>query len=46
LPRLATGVGSLAWADVKPLIANQLGDLEATVYVYADYVPGKKAIEK
>jgi len=45
LPRLATGVGGLAWDDVRPLIASQLGDLDAQIYVYADYLPGKKAVE-
>jgi O-acetyl-ADP-ribose deacetylase (regulator of RNase III) len=45
LPRLATGVGGLDWADVRPLIERQLGDVEADVYVYQTYVPGKKAAE-
>jgi O-acetyl-ADP-ribose deacetylase (regulator of RNase III) len=45
LPRLATGVGGLAWAEVKPLIANQLGDAPADVYVYGEYVPGQQAEE-
>lgn len=45
LPRLATGVGGLDWADVQPLIKNQLSDVGADVYVYAKYVPGKKAVE-
>jgi O-acetyl-ADP-ribose deacetylase (regulator of RNase III) len=45
LPRLATGVGGLAWDDVRPLIVSQLGDLDAQIYVYADYLPGKKALE-
>jgi O-acetyl-ADP-ribose deacetylase (regulator of RNase III) len=45
LPRLATGVGGLAWSDVRPLIHSQLADTSATVYVYAEYVPGKKASE-
>jgi len=37
LPRLATGVGGLDWADVKPLIAHHLGDLKIPVLVYAVY---------
>ncbi len=45
LPRLATGVGGLDWADVQPLIRNQLADVDATIYVYAKYVPGQKADE-
>jgi O-acetyl-ADP-ribose deacetylase (regulator of RNase III) len=45
LPRLATGVGGLAWSDVQPLIHAQLNDVPATVYVYAEYVPDKKADE-
>jgi len=45
LPRLATGVGGLDWADVKPLIENQLADVDAMVYVYSNFVPGKKAAE-
>ena len=45
LPRLATGVGGLDWADVQPLLKNQLSDVDVDVYVYAKYVPGKKAVE-
>ena len=45
LPRLATGVGGLNWEDVRPLIMNQLADINADVYVYRKYVPGKKAVE-
>jgi O-acetyl-ADP-ribose deacetylase (regulator of RNase III) len=45
LPRLATGVGGLDWADVRPLIDKQLADSGATIYIYAEYVPGKKAAE-
>jgi O-acetyl-ADP-ribose deacetylase (regulator of RNase III) len=39
LPRLATGVGGLDWAEVKPLIEKQLGDLEAVVEVVETYHP-------
>jgi O-acetyl-ADP-ribose deacetylase (regulator of RNase III) len=45
LPRLATGVGGLAWRDVRPLIESQLADVAADIYVYREYVPGKKAVE-
>ena len=46
LPMLATGIGGLAWDDVLPLIKNQLGDLDANIYVYADFQPGKQAKEE
>ncbi len=45
LPRVATGVGGLDWAVVQPLIANQLGEVDAAIYVYSQYVPGKRATE-
>lgn len=45
LPAIATGVGGLAWDDVQPLIKNQLGDLEADIYLYTSYEPGKRAKE-
>ena len=45
LPALATGVGGLAWADVKPLIEQHLGDLSIPVYVYTTYHAGVKAVE-
>lgn len=45
LPRLATGVGGLAWDDVRPLINNQLAAVDASIYVYSRYVPGKRAVE-
>ena len=45
LPRLATGVGGLDWSDVQPLIHSQLADIPATVYVYAQFTPGKQAAE-
>ena len=45
LPRLATGVGGLEWDDVRPLIMNQLGDVDANIYVYRIYAPGRKAVE-
>lgn len=37
LPRLATGTGGLAWADVKPLIVQHLGSLDIPVKVYTVY---------
>jgi O-acetyl-ADP-ribose deacetylase (regulator of RNase III) len=45
LPALATGVGGLTWDEVRPLIENQLGDLEADIYVYTTYQPGERATE-
>jgi O-acetyl-ADP-ribose deacetylase (regulator of RNase III) len=45
LPRLATGVGGLDWDDVKPLIYNTLGDVNAHVYVYSTFVKGQAAEE-
>ncbi len=45
LPRLATGVGGLEWEDVRPLIFNQLADVDANIVVYKKFVPGKKATE-
>lgn len=45
LPRLATGVGGLDWATVRPMIQDALGDLEIPVYLYTTYHPGMKADE-
>ena len=45
IPALATGVGGLAWADVKPLIEQHLGDLLIPIFVYATYHAGMQAKE-
>ena len=45
LPRLATGVGGLDWKDVKPLIQQHLGSLDAKVIVYVTYHKGLAAAE-
>jgi O-acetyl-ADP-ribose deacetylase (regulator of RNase III) len=45
LPRLATGVGGLDWAEVQPLIDNHLGDLDIPVYVYTAFQAGQQAAE-
>lgn len=45
LPRLATGVGGLDWAQVAPLVQNHLGDLGIPVYVYTVYHAGVQAEE-
>lgn len=46
LPRLATGVGSLDWAEVWPLIKKHLGDLPLPIYVYTSYRKGVQAEER
>lgn len=46
LPRLATGVGGLDWAQVKPLVDAQLGDLDIPVFVYVVFIGGQQANEK
>lgn len=43
LPRLATGVGGLEWAEVQPLIQKHLGDVKVPVTVYTTYKKGVKA---
>ncbi|MFT4844325.1 MAG: O-acetyl-ADP-ribose deacetylase (regulator of RNase III) [Planctomycetota bacterium] len=45
LPRLATGVGGLAWPNVEPLIKSQLGQLGAQIGIYTDFKPGVAASE-
>jgi O-acetyl-ADP-ribose deacetylase (regulator of RNase III) len=45
LPRLATGVGALAWTDVKPLIDKHLGDFQLPVFLYSTYQPHVQATE-
>jgi O-acetyl-ADP-ribose deacetylase (regulator of RNase III) len=45
LPRLATGVGGLDWAEVEPLIEHHLGSLHIPVVVYTNYVAAQKAEE-
>jgi O-acetyl-ADP-ribose deacetylase (regulator of RNase III) len=45
IPKLATGVGGLDWADVRPLIEQYLGDLAIPVYVYTTYQKGQQATE-
>ena len=46
LPRLATGVGGLEWAEVKPLIDKHLGDLKIPVVIYTTFHKGQAAAEK
>ncbi len=45
LPRLATGVGGMAWTEVKPVLEKHLGDLAIPVFVYETYHAGQKAVE-
>ncbi len=45
LPRLACGMTGLDWAEVRPLIEKQLGDLGIPVFLYAAYQKGVKANE-
>ncbi len=45
LSRLATGVGGLSWADVKPLIESHFGTAKTRAYVYSTYRKGVKATE-
>ena len=45
LPKLATGVGGLAWEDVHPLITDKLGDLDIPVYIYTVFHAGQQAEE-
>jgi O-acetyl-ADP-ribose deacetylase (regulator of RNase III) len=40
LPRLATGVGGLEWADVHALLHKVLDDVDCEIQVYATYKPG------
>jgi O-acetyl-ADP-ribose deacetylase (regulator of RNase III) len=45
LPRIATGIGRLAWSDVKPLLDQHLGALKIPVLVYTTYHAGQQASE-
>jgi O-acetyl-ADP-ribose deacetylase (regulator of RNase III) len=45
LPRLATGVGGLDWAEVEALIETHLGDLKIPVIIYETYEKDVKADE-
>lgn len=46
LPRIATGVGGLAWEDVRPLVQKHLGDLDVPIWLYTVYAAGVRAEEK
>ncbi len=37
LPKLATGVGGLAWSEVSEAIERHLSDLDIPIYIYSEY---------
>lgn len=45
LAKVGTGAGGLAWADVKPIVTEQLSDLSIPVLLYSDYQRGVPASE-
>ncbi len=45
LPKLACGVGGLAWSEVRPLIEQHLGTLQIPVYLYSTFHAGQQAKE-
>ena len=45
LPRLATGVGALQWAEVRPLIERHLADLGIPILIYTTYKKDVAATE-
>lgn len=46
LPRVATGVGGMAWEEVRPLIDKHLADLAVPVFLYVSYHKGVQAEER
>ncbi len=45
IPKIATGVGSLDWEDVKPIVYKHLSKLDIPVFIYSTYKKGVKAVE-
>jgi len=45
LPRVATGVGGLAWSDVEPLVRRHLGGLGIPIFLYTTFRAGQQAEE-
>ncbi len=45
LPKIATGVGGLDWAEVKPILTQHLGDVGIPVFVYSTFHAGTQAVE-
>jgi O-acetyl-ADP-ribose deacetylase (regulator of RNase III) len=43
LTRIGSGLGRFEWAEAKETIETQLADLPASVVVYENYSPGKRA---
>ena len=46
ITRLATGVGRLAWNEVKPMIESQFQTTKLKVFVYEEFHKGMKAEER
>ncbi len=45
MPKLATGVGGMAWSVVHLLIVQHLGDLPIPIFLYATFAKGQSAVE-
>jgi O-acetyl-ADP-ribose deacetylase (regulator of RNase III) len=45
MPKIATGIGGLAWPDVFPVVKEHLGDLKLPVFIYTTYHKGEAARE-
>ena len=45
IPKIATGIGGLAWQDVFPVIKEHLADLKLPVFVYTTFHKGQTANE-
>lgn len=45
MPRIAAGLGGLAWHEIRDLIDSILGPLPIPIFVYEDYVEGLAADE-
>ncbi len=45
IPKIATGIGGLAWQDVFPVIKEHLADLKLPVFVYTTFHKGQTATE-
>jgi O-acetyl-ADP-ribose deacetylase (regulator of RNase III) len=45
LPRIATGVGRLAWSDVERVVEQHLGSAKPSISVYTEFAAGVAAKE-
>jgi O-acetyl-ADP-ribose deacetylase (regulator of RNase III) len=45
MPKLATGVGGMAWSVVHLLIVQHLGDLPIPIFLYSTFAKGQSAVE-